>query len=451
MVGRTFLGQYETVRPLGEGNMGKVYLARRKSDGGPVVVKVMHDHLASDPKFRELFEREMQFMARLKHPNIIELLDASVRDPQGLCIVMEYADGIDVEHLLKKNRRFPVERVGRWLGQLSGALAAAHAHGVIHRDLKPANMMLVDPGTVQERIKVMDFGLAKLSGSVHISLDKLKGEGGTIATGTAEYMAPEQVRGDELDHRGDIYSVGIILFELLTGRLPFGGSSIHALLQAHAEDPPPKFAEVGAAGVVSPAIEAVVQRCLLKFAVERYQNAWELGQAFEKALGEKIMEGAPPPPPQKAPPPPAAKKKPVDPNAVVHELEAWMPERIAVVKLKGFVDDMHGEVVESVGGKIRVLFGQPNCKYQMPGAPKPAGKSSSGLGGWFGLGGSAPKVKSKLIEMELQMDKKEDPRGSVLHVTVLLRAESGPMPRSPDWFELCNQIYKDLRAYFITK
>ncbi|MBL8798383.1 MAG: serine/threonine protein kinase, partial [Planctomycetia bacterium] len=395
MVGRTYLGLYETVRPLGEGNMGKVYLARRKSDGAPVVVKVMHDHLTSDPKFRELFEREMQFMARLKHPNIIELLDASARDPKSLCIVMEYADGIDLERLLKKHRRFPVDRVGRWVGQLCGALAAAHAHGVIHRDLKPANMMVVEPGTPKERIKVMDFGLAKLSGSVHISLDKLKGDGGTIATGTAEYMAPEQVRGDELDHRSDLYAVGVIMFELLTGRLPFSGANIHALLQAHAEEPAPKFAEVGAGGVVSPAIEAVVQRCMLKFAVERFNNAWELGQAFEKALGEKIMEGPAPPPPQKAAPPPAAKKKPHDPNAVVHELEAWMPERIAVVKLKGYVDDMHGEVVESVGGKIRVHFGQPNCKYQFPGA-KATSKSSSGIGGWFGLGGGAPKTKGKL-------------------------------------------------------
>src|SRR5262249_25941999 len=267
--------------------------------------------------------------------------------------------------------------------------------------------MLLNPGMPNETIKVMDFGLAKLSTSVHISLEKLKGSTRNIASGTAEYMAPEQVRGDELDNRSDLYSVGVILFELLTGRLPFICPTIEALLDAHADTPPPSFAAVGAAAVVSPAVEAVVQRCLCKFAVERPKDAWDLGVCFEKAWGQKIMQGTAPPPAKPAPPPPAA-KKPVDPNAIVHELEAWMPERIAVVKLKGFVDDMKGEVVESSPGKVVVNFGQSACKYQMPGAPKPAAKSG-GLGSWLGLGAgsSTPKVKPKLLEMELQMDKKE--------------------------------------------
>src|SRR5262249_2809462 len=111
MLGRVFLGQYEVIRQLGEGNMGKVYLSHRKTDQQQVVVKVMHDHLATDPKFRELFEREMQFMARFKHPNVVELFDASTKDPKGLCIIMEYVKGIDLEELLKKHKRFPVDRV----------------------------------------------------------------------------------------------------------------------------------------------------------------------------------------------------------------------------------------------------------------------------------------------------------------------------------------------------
>jgi serine/threonine-protein kinase len=430
--------------------MGKVYLARRKSDGQPVVVKVMHDHLAADPKFRELFAREMQFMARFKHPNVVEFYDASVHGPEGLCIVMEYVDGTDLEVLRERHKRFPPDRVGRWLGQLCSALQAAHVEGVIHRDLKPANLMLLNPGAPEETIKVMDFGLAKLASSVHISLDRLKGSSSHIASGTPEYLAPEQVRGDELDQRSDLYSVGVILFEMLTGRLPFVRPSIEALLDAHVETPPPSFAAVGAAGLVPPAIEAVVQRCLCKFAVERPKDAWDLGQCWERASGERILEGPAPPRPKAPPPPPAAKKPKPDGKAVVYELEAWMPERIAVVKLKGFVDDMHGEVIESVQGKILVHFGQSACVYQMPGTPKSAPKSG-GLGSWFGLKGNMPTFKPKLIEMELQMEKKESGGNSVLHLTVLLRPQVGPLPRNPDWDELCIQIFKDLRAYLITK
>jgi eukaryotic-like serine/threonine-protein kinase len=449
MIGRIVLGEYLVSRQLGEGNMGKVYLAKRKSDGKAAVVKVMHDHLASDPKFRELFEREMQFMARFKHPNVVELYDASTRDPKSLCIVMEYVAGTDLEELLKRHKRFPLERVASWLGPLCSALAAAHSQGVIHRDLKPANIMLLNPGTDGETVKVMDFGLAKLSTSVHISLDKLKGVGGIVATGTPEYIAPEQVRGDELDHRSDLYAVGVILFELLTGKLPFNAPTVEKLLMAHVEQPVPSFASAGAAGMVPREVEAVVARCMSKYPVERPRDAWELGVSFEKAYGEKIMPNEKPAA-AAAPPPKPIINRPRDPNATYNEVEAWMPEKIAVIKLKGYVDDMHGEVIESVPGKIVVHFGQSNCVYQMPGAPKPQPKSS-GLGGWFGGKSSTPAAPAKLIQMELQMDKKDDPRGNFLHITVAVRPKGGAAPRSFEWQDLCNQIFKDLRAYLITK
>ena len=134
MKGQVFLGQYEVVSPLGEGAMGKVFLARQISDGQPVVVKVMHDSIAKQPKFKELFEREMKFMARFKHPNVVALLDASTRDSKGLCIVMEYVSGSDLENLLEKHKRFPPERVAFWLLDLCSALQAAHNVGIIHRD-----------------------------------------------------------------------------------------------------------------------------------------------------------------------------------------------------------------------------------------------------------------------------------------------------------------------------
>src|SRR3954453_8756980 len=275
MVGRIFLGRYEAIRLLGEGGMGRVYLARQLDLGRQVVVKVMHDHVAVDPKFRERFARETLLMARFQHPYAVTLYDASLNDPQGPCIVMEYIRGITLDTLLQRNGRLNPFRVGRLLYQLCEVLQAAHAEGIIHRDLKPANLMVVDPDTPYELIKVMDFGLAKLLGP-EATVTVTNHE---FAVGTPGYMCPEQARGEEMDHRGDLYSVGVILFELLTGVLPFSGGSTMDVLLAHATAEPPSFARLGVSGLVPAPIERVVQRCLAKDPSQRPRHARELAEA----------------------------------------------------------------------------------------------------------------------------------------------------------------------------
>src|SRR6516162_986986 len=163
MVGRVFLGRYQALRLLGEGGMGRVYLARQLDLGRQVVVKIMHDHLASDPQFCERFQRETLVMARFQHPYAVTLYDASLNDPQGPCIVMEYIRGVTLDVLAKNSQgRLSPGRLSRLLGQLCEVLQAAHTAGIIHRDLKPANLMIADPDTPYEKLKVMDFGLAKL-------------------------------------------------------------------------------------------------------------------------------------------------------------------------------------------------------------------------------------------------------------------------------------------------
>src|SRR6059058_2185348 len=164
MLGRVFLGRYETIRQIGEGGMGRVYLARQLDLGRQVVVKVMHDHFAADATFRERFQRETLLMARFQHPYAVTLYDASLNDPEGPCIVMEYIKGVTLDGLLQTNKRLDPQRVGRLLHQFCEVLQAAHAEGIIHRDLKPANLMVVEPDSPHEKIKVMDFGLAKLLG-----------------------------------------------------------------------------------------------------------------------------------------------------------------------------------------------------------------------------------------------------------------------------------------------
>jgi serine/threonine-protein kinase len=437
MIGRVYLGRYETVRLLGEGGMGRVYLARQLDLGRQVVVKVMHDHIASDPKFCERFQRETLLMARFQHPFAVTLYDASLNDPGGPCIIMEYVRGITLDALLQRNKRLTPVRVGRLLGQLCEVLQAAHGEGIVHRDLKPANLMVVDPDTPYEHMKVMDFGLAKLLDPVNRQAANITGT--EFAIGTPGYMCPEQAKGEEMDHRGDLYSVGVMLFELLTGRLPFAGNSTMDVLIAHATEPPPSFLQVGAADWVPPAIEAVVQACLAKSPDQRPASARDLAERFETALAheEALQQQAPAPSDPRAGSQTIGTRRPAgavatDPFSVVHEFAAWMPEKIAAYKLRGFVHDAGGQVLESVPGRIRVRLGGKGSVY-----------AGSGRGSWFGIG-----RKSDLIDVELQLQKADPTRDSLLNILVVLRPAEKNSAGS-DWQDRCAQIYCDLRGYLM--
>jgi serine/threonine protein kinase len=468
MSGRLFLGRYETIRLLGEGGMGKVYLARQTDLGRQVVVKVMHDHIAADATFRERFQRETLLMARFQHPYAVTLYDANLDDPVGPCIVMEYIRGVTLDALLHSNRRLDPARVGRLLHQLCEVLQAAHTEGIIHRDLKPANLMVVDPDTPYELIKVTDFGLAKLLGPEA----KAQVTNHEFAVGTPGYMCPEQAKGEEMDHRGDLYSVGVILFELLTGVLPFSGGSTMDVLLAHATEEPPSFARLGVSGLVPQPIERIVQWCLAKDPSQRPRHARELAEAYAGALdGYQVQAtpagaphsrairlrpagkpAVPPAPPLAAspqgvpgsnhqPPDPVVVKAPAtpapsafpDPMAVVHHLEAWMPEKIATYKLRGFIQDVGGELVESVPGRIRVRLGGKTCVYT-------ASQSSFS---WFGLA-----RKTNQIDLELHLLRPDSARDN-LQITILLRPSGKGTANDEDWRARCTRIFCDLRAYLM--
>jgi serine/threonine-protein kinase len=461
MLGRVFLGRYETIRLLGEGGMGRVYLARQLDLDRQVVVKVMHDHIAADATFRERFEREMQLMARFQHPYAVTLYDASLKDPQGPCIVMEYIRGVTLDTLLHNNHRLDPVRVGRLLHQLCEVLQAAHAEGIVHRDLKPANLMVVDADTPYEMIKVMDFGLAKRHGPGKVAAVTNH----EFAVGTPGYMCPEQARGEEMDHRGDLYSVGVILFELLTGQLPFAGRSTMDLLLAHATEEPPSFAALGVLGLVPAGIERAVQQCLAKDPEQRPGCARELAQNYASALANHQTGTTSPPPraprprPTRTPSPPLpaphpapvsashpAPPEPVlvkatatapvpttDPLALVHHLEAWMPEVIATHKLRGFIQDVGGELIESVPGRITVRLGGKNSAYEAP---------SRGLA-WLGLG------RRPAIDVELRLQRGDAGRDNQLRITVIFRAGSADLNTDSAWRSVCSRIYCDLRAYLM--
>jgi serine/threonine-protein kinase len=453
MMGRIFLGKYETIRLLGEGGMGRVYLARQMDLGRQVVVKVMHEHVAADPVFRERFQRETLLMARFQHPYAVTLYDASLNDPQGPCIIMEYIRGTPLDTLLHKNGRLSPPRVGRLLGQLCEALQAAHTEGIIHRDLKPANLMVVDSDTPYEKIKVMDFGLAKMIDAPARQLGHNNNTGVDFAVGTPGYISPEQVRGEEIDHRADLYAVGVILFELLTGRLPFNGAETMDVLLAHATEAPPGFADVGADGV-SPVIEEVVRRCLAKQPAGRPQSARDLAESYDNALAKLQSASWPAMPPAApaeerkepvaasslsadtpAPPPLGFGDADDDPNVIVHHLEAWMPDRIAVYKLRGFIDDVGGQIIENVPGSIRVRLGGRGSVYQVPG---------QGAFSWLGIG-----RRSGIIDVELVLERNHPAQPNRLSIRVIMRSPDRAAAVSEAWRAKCNDIFCDLRGYLM--
>jgi serine/threonine-protein kinase len=461
MLGRVFMGRYETIRLLGEGGMGRVYLARQLDLGRQVVVKVMHDHIAADPKFRERFARETLLMARFQHPYAVTLYDASLNDPHGPCIVMEYIRGNSLDQLLQTNGRLTPARVGRLLYQLCEVLQAAHALGIIHRDLKPANLMIVDPDTPYELLKVMDFGLAKLLTPDQFA--KITQTNTEFAVCTPGNMCPEQARGEEMDGRGDLYSVGVILYELLTGRLPFAGRSTMDLLLAHVSEEPPPFSFMAGEVEVPPGIEEVVHRCLAKHPADRPRSARELAECFEAALtgepaaaprgqpgaDQEALRSPARPPAESRPsqldhtvPVPVApmtspamgETEPHDPLAVVHHLEAWMPERIAAYKLRGFIHDVGGEMVESVPGRIRVRVGGKGSVYSAP---------RQGLS-FLGIG-----RRSGAIDMELHLEHADPTRENQLRITVVFRSPGTDLNASTAWRNVCTQIFCDLRGYLM--
>jgi serine/threonine-protein kinase len=415
--------------------MGRVYLARQIDLGRHVVVKVMHDHVAADPKFQERFQRETLLMARFQHPYVVTLFDASLNDPQGPCIIMEYVRGVTLDALRKTNRgRLTPGRIGRLLEQFCEALHAAHGQGIVHRDLKPTNLMVVDPDTPYEKIKIMDFGLAKLADTPVYA--RVPGTATDFAVGTPAYICPEQVRGDPVDHRGDLYSVGVILYELLTGRKPFVGESAMDILLAHAtEEPPPLTAEELN---IPSALEEVVLACLAKDPARRPSSARDLSERFESALDEEAVvpeitvpaspRGAGDSSPRLLPP------RDNDPNALVYHLEAWMPEAIAVHKLCGFMHDVGGDVIQNGPGRIRVHLGGNGSPYRFQGG---------GLA-WLGLG-----RKSGEIELDLRMQQPDLDRTNRLFITVVMRSVNGHSSFDPLWRAVANQIYCDLRAYLM--
>ncbi len=284
LVGTVLADRYRLDALLGEGGMGKVYEAEHVLMRKRLAVKVLHRQLTQVPEVVARFEREAMAAAHIDHPNVAGATDFGKLADGSVYLVLEYVEG----RLLRDEMAagpMSVERALPIVRQIASALAAAHALEIVHRDLKPENVMLVERRGTPDFVKVLDFGIAK----VPIG-DTEEGQEGRPITkagmvyGTPEYMAPEQALGQSVDGRADIYALGVILFELLAGKRPFGGKSQVGILGQQLSQPVPTLSERAPAVVVTPAVENLVHRLLAREADERVQTAAEVVSALDGLL-----------------------------------------------------------------------------------------------------------------------------------------------------------------------
>ncbi|MCY3865375.1 MAG: serine/threonine-protein kinase, partial [Chloroflexi bacterium] len=281
LIGKTING-YEILSQVGQGGMATVYLARQRSMNRQVALKFLPSVFINDEAYLQRFEREVNIVSQLEHRNIVPVYDFGEYENQPY-IAMRYMPAGSVEELLAQGR-IPLPRVASIVEQVASALDYAHQKGILHRDLKPSNILLDDGGGVF----ITDFGIARILG---------EGSGALTTqgvVGTPSYMSPEQARAEPLDGRSDVYSLGVMLFELVTGRRPFESDTPYSIAIMHVTMPPPAPRQFEPD--ISPRLEKVIMRALRKAREERFGSASELAEALRLSLdgSESLDDGAAP-------------------------------------------------------------------------------------------------------------------------------------------------------------
>ncbi|WKW11529.1 protein kinase [Pseudogemmatithrix spongiicola] len=279
LLGSVVADRYHVIKKLGEGGMGAVYLAEHVKMGRKSALKVMHPGMNSDPDAIARFNREASNASRLSHPNICGIYDFG-ETPDGLIyLAMEFIEGKALTDLIEAGGSLQPARAASIVHQVADALQVAHDAGIVHRDLKPDNIMVAKNRDGSDLVKVVDFGIAKASSS-----DAQKVTKTGLVVGTPEYMSPEQLAGDKLDGRSDIYSLGLVAFNCLTGKLPFPSESAQEAMIMRLTDRPRTLAEIRPDVSWPEELQAVLDHALARDAAERYQSAAQFGREFAEVV-----------------------------------------------------------------------------------------------------------------------------------------------------------------------
>lgn len=281
LLGTTLAGNYEIQEVIGHGGMGVVYKARHALMDRIVAIKMLQAQLISDSMSVKRFQQESQSASRISHPNVITVYDFGISPSGQPFIVMDYLQGISLADVIKEEGQIGVERAIKILSQACDALDHAHKQGVLHRDVKPTNFVLINYDEEKDFVKVVDFGVAKLMNATPEG-QRLT-QAGEVC-GSPVYMSPEQCTGGELDQRSDIYSMGIVIYETLTGKLPILGKTMVDTMSKHISEMPPSFAQARPDLYIPERLEQVVFRALAKDPNDRHQTMDELRIELEHAI-----------------------------------------------------------------------------------------------------------------------------------------------------------------------
>jgi len=281
LVGQVIADRYHIIKKLGEGGMGAVYLGEHVKMGRKSAIKVMNPGMAADPDAISRFNREASNASRISHPNVCQIYDFG-ETPEGVIyLAMEFIEGSALTDLIEKEGALPPLRAARILKQAADALASAHDLGIVHRDLKPDNIMIVQAKDGSDVVKVVDFGIAKAVAGDEAG-QKVTKTG--LVVGTPEYMSPEQLSGDKLDGRSDIYSLALVFYRMLTGVLPFQADSAQETMIKRLTDEPMPLESARPDIVFPPALQAVLDKALARLPSERYGSAAQFGKDAEAAV-----------------------------------------------------------------------------------------------------------------------------------------------------------------------